>query len=87
MFRYLELERPESTDLGDFVADCGSFGLPIEVPALELARDGGGLKSVGAFSLSGDVGNSMGGSAGCSVGGGTTVSSDLMLPDLCRASD
>jgi hypothetical protein len=71
-------------DLGDIVADCGSLGLPAEVGALELARDGGGLKSIDALSLSGDVG---GNSTGGSMGGGTIVASDLILPDLCRASD
>lgn len=44
MFRYLdlELERLESKDLGDIVADCDSTGLTGDVAALELARDGGG---------------------------------------------
>jgi hypothetical protein len=72
-------------DLGDIVADWGSMGLPAEVGALELARDGGGLKSMGACSLSGDVGGISTG-ASDSVGG-TKVASDFMLPDLCRASD
>lgn len=84
MFRYLdlELERLESKDLGDIVADCDSTGLTGDVAALELARDGGGWKSIDACSLSGDVG---GNSAGGSLGG-TKVASDLMLPDLSRIS-
>lgn len=70
-------------DLGDIVADCVSLGLPGEVAAMEPALDGGGWKSTGACSLSGDTGgNSTGGSLG-----GTKVASDLILPDLWRASD
>ena len=42
------------------------------------------MKSIDAFSLSGDVG---GNSTGVSTGDGTTVASDLMLPDLCLSSD
>ena len=88
MFRYLdlELERLESMDLGDIAAGCDSLGLTGEVAALELARDGGGWKSIDACSLSGDVGgSSTGGSTGGSLGG-TRVASDLMLSDLSRAS-
>lgn len=79
MFRYLELERSESIDLGDIDAECGSMALP-----LELARDGGGMMSTDAFSLSGDVG---GNSTGGSMGDGTTVDSDLTLLELGRSSD
>lgn len=88
MFRYLdlELERLESMDLGDIAAGCDSLGLTGEVAALELARDGGGWKSIDACSLSGDVGgSSTRGSTGGSLGG-TRVASDLMLSDLSRAS-
>lgn len=86
--RYLELERERSDfmDLGDIVADCGSTGLPRESVARELDRDGGGMRSTGAFSLSGDIGGSSG-STGCSIGDGTKVASDLTLLGLRRASD
>lgn len=88
MVRYLELERERSdfTDLGDIVADWGSMGLPREIVALELARDGGGMRSTDAISLSGDVGGSSG-STGGSMGDGTRVASDLTLLGLRRASD
>jgi hypothetical protein len=86
--RYLELERErfDFTDLGDIVADCGSMGLPREIVALELARDGGGIRSTDAFSLSGDVGGSSGSNGG-SMGDGTRVASDLTLLGVRRASD
>lgn len=78
--RYLELERERSdrVDLGDIFADGGSMGLPREIVALELARDGGGMGSTDAFSLSGDVGGSSG-PAGGSIGDGIRVASDMTL--------
>lgn len=88
--RYLELERERSDfmDLGDIVADCGSMGLPREIVPLELARDGGGMRSTDAFSLSGDIWGSSGSTGtGGSMGDGTRVASDLTLLGLCRASD
>lgn len=81
-YRDFELERFESLERGNIAPDCDSLG---EVGALELARDGGGLRSTDAFSLSGDVGGSSS-STGGSVGG-TRVASDLMLTALPRASD
>ena len=89
MLRYLgrdcDLERPESTDLGD-LTDWVSLGISGEVAAMEPALDGGDRKSTGACSLSGDVGDVGGNSTGGSLGG-TKVASDLILPDRGRASD
>lgn len=62
------LRRPEleSVDIvGDRMLHCDSLGLSRDGGALELARDGGGLRS-------GDVP-----SLGAAVVGGTTVASDL----------
>jgi hypothetical protein len=70
--------------LGDCAAEDDAFGLPrgslglLRDGALELARDGGGMGSITALSLSGDIVFSSG---GVSSGGGTMVASDWMLSD------
>lgn len=69
--RYLERSEPGSGDLGD-IALRDSLGLPMD-GARELAREGGGRRSGEGFSSGEAV-------------GGTTVASDLRLPDLCLVS-
>jgi len=83
----LECSELVSGDLGEVATDCVSLGLRPRECDLELARDGGGLKS-------GDTGSTLGGGTGGDVGGGgevvvggTTVASDFWLPDNRRASD
>lgn len=78
MLRYFVFSEPESGDLGDVVTDCVSLGLLPRECDLELARDGGGLKSGDDVSGPGDVvGGDVGGGGGDVAVGGTTVASDL----------
>lgn len=65
IFRYLERSELESGDLGDMVLVWDSLGLPREVGARELPREGGGRRSGEGFSASGEV------------VGGTMVASDI----------
>lgn len=81
MFRYLERPELDAGDagVGDIVSEWVSLGLPREGGGRELARDGGGGISREAFSTST--------SGECKEGvGGTTVASDLRLPDRSLTS-
>ena len=79
MFRYLERPELDAGDagVGDMVSEWVSLGLPREGGGRELARDGGGGMSREAFSTSGE---------GREGVGGTTVASDLRLPDRSLTS-
>lgn len=81
----MECSELVSGDLGEVATDCVSLGLRPRECDLELARDGGGLKSGDGASTLGEVVGGAGG--GEVVVGGTMVASDFWLPDNRRASD